>query len=227
MTVVLPIVYPSKDLLLRVPPGTVESWAYSRVNNTKLLDALYFNIEPAKFRRGTVRTRERLEWIHQIRALRKSYFEEAWNHSWIRPYLEQTSASRFRHAADIEPVGFLLHWKTDQRMTVPFRISSKTFTSDHSLSHLYETFRQIQNGKYSLYCINDSMPMPHSQSLETYKLLLSTMLPHQQHFPQSPATKRILQTIKQEAVSQSSNGISAVKSSLSKDRIASMGHIQK
>jgi UDP-glucose 4-epimerase len=202
-----PVVYRCKDLLLKhIPAGTTESWAYSRVNNSKLLDTLYCNSQK---QRGA--TRDRYEWIHQIKAVCKSYFQQAWEHKLIAPFLQRTSAARFRSPTDIETVGFLLHWKTDQTMTHINHIVSRTFAvKDDTL--LYNMFTQINQGHYKLYCINDIMRVPTKHHLDQFKILLSTMLPH--HYP-------VLNTV---------NKISLKKNyptGFLKDTVASMGHVGK
>ncbi len=206
-----PYVFPSKDLLLRsraLVLGTHESWAWSRVNNAQLLDKL------ARSRMGV----ERYEWIHQIRALRRAYFEEAWHHPVIGPRLETTSQSRFRSAQDLEPVGFLLHWKTDQGVTHHGRLASRVVSVDDR-TPLVSLFAQLHERPYHLYCLNDAMVAPLSDRLARYKTLLATSLPH--HQPSAARVRVLAVTATHSA--QPKTGVGA----FSQDRTASMGHIRK
>jgi len=211
----LPVVYKSKDLLLTkktVGASTSnESWAWSRVNNSTLLDYLSSGVRRT---RATL-SKGRYELIHQIKPCRKSYYLEAWQHPVIGPLLEQTSAARFRSATDIETVGFLLHWKTDQGLTISGRISSHTFAVDDT-SSLRDTFADILNGQYSLYCINDNMKWSSSNRVRLYQELLTTSLPHHTN-PVAQKWIREKYTTKQ---IQNCAGFAL-------DRVASMGHIYK
>ena len=197
-----PHVFPSRDLVLRKIPSLqmAESWAASRINNTKLLDHL------------AGRKYDRHEWIHQIRPIRKSYFADGWNHPLIHIHLERTSKNRFRCTTDIEPVGFLLHWKTDMNQTYSSRITSHTFIVEDR-TNLKDLFTRINQG-YTLYCINDGFNIPSISQIENYKLLLSTFLPH--HRIGLPIPKIIEKPV-----------VQTVDGYFSTDRVASMGHIRK
>lgn len=197
-----PYVFPSRDLVLRKIPSLqmAESWAWSRINNTRLLDYL------------AGKKIDRNEWIHQIRPIRRSYFMDGWNHPLIKIYLENTSKTRFRSPTDIEPVGFLLHWKTSLKQTHFSRISSHTFIVEDK-TNLNNLFAKINNG-YTLYCINDGFKIPSNVQLEKYQTLLSEFLPH--HRVGLPIPK-IVQQLKPKTI----DGY------FSTDRLASMGHIRK
>jgi hypothetical protein len=148
-----------------------ESWKWARHNNSRLLDMLLLN--PRMRQLPT-----RYELIHQIRPMRKSFYEEAWKHPLISTYLQRTSASRFRQPSDIEPVGFLLHWKTQEGQTQIGRVRSHTyFITDRT--NFRQMFESLSQGKFDLYCLNDGMTSPYSVRLKEYQSGLHQALPHQ------------------------------------------------
>lgn len=154
-------------LLTHHSPSYKSSYMWARVNNSRLLRRLM---------RGQ-RERIRYEWIHQMRPCKKSYYEQAWAHPMIRPHLIKTSSSRFRSTNDLEPVGFILHWKCDQRETVTGHVSCNTFSINDEVS-LTNVFTSIIQKKYPLFCLNDARVI-HTQARDMqYKDYLQRLLPH-------------------------------------------------
>lgn len=167
----------SKTILARptlkngAPSLQTESWKWARHNNSRLLDMLLVN--PRMRQLPT-----RYEFIHQIRPMRKSFYEEAWKHPLISSHLHRTSAARFRQPSDIEPVGFLLHWKAQEGQTQTGRVRSHTyFINDRT--NFRQLFESLAHGQFDLYCLNDGMTAPYSIRLKEYQTGLHQALPHQ------------------------------------------------
>jgi hypothetical protein len=170
------------------PQSTVESWLWARWNNSAILDQLRsqswmarHNTQHRWLRSPTLQFQQpdRYEWVHQIRPMRRSFYEEAWMHPLLLKSFQQTSAAKFRSQTDVEPVGLLLHWKTDMGCTCRCKVRTRTFVlNDYTV--IPAMFENILQGKYDLYCINDTMQQPSPQMLVDYEYGLRVLLPH--HF---------------------------------------------
>jgi hypothetical protein len=111
--------------------------------------------------------------------MKRSFYEEAWDHPEIAIHLEETSSHRFRHLADIEPFGFILHWKFDQGMIENITGSIKycvfPLTDKNRIRHIVERLRRKN---YHLYCINDARVYVNEYQTRSFETLLSYHLPH-------------------------------------------------
>jgi hypothetical protein len=144
-----------------------ETWQWSRANNFQVLT----RVSPEW------KQYPRCEWIHQIKALRRSFFSDAWSHPVIAPKLEQTSRARFRSPQDIEPVGLLLHWNSDQDLTAQGTFRSRTFLVNDT-TPLDPLFQKLNSLQLDLFCINDGMRHPSGNHLGKYTNYLKHRLPH-------------------------------------------------
>jgi len=163
----MPLVCFSKNIMIRsVAGGQHESFAWGRVNNSRLLDKLTRTRNP-----------NRLEIVHQIRPMCKTFMVAAWRHPTISPYLQRTSQARFRSSTDLEPIGFVLHWKYANGTITSASVRSAVFSIDDK-SNLDDIFYKIRTQMYQLYCVNDHMVVPSNVHLSRYQYLLEGALPH-------------------------------------------------
>ena len=109
---------------------------------------------------------------HQVRPLRRAWFQRWWRDPRIRPELERTSQSRFRAASDLSPLDFIVHASL---------ITRESLTTDKTPSFFKEVkddtdftakvVQPILRDRPLLICINDGVQVSravHTQALQKF-----------------------------------------------------------
>jgi hypothetical protein len=118
--------------------------SHAWVNNNQLLNHMF-----------GVR-KSRLYPTHQAVAMLKSSFEHAWSDQRVKPYLEQTSSSRFRAVDNLYFIGFLIYWNIHHGHAAKGENNGFYINYSDKLNFSFALLR-IEHTKPRLFCINDNL----------------------------------------------------------------------
>lgn len=116
---------------------------------------------------------------HQMKPLRRSTFEKAWENEVFMLYLFNTSSNRFRDISDIDPTCLVAQMGLLTGNAISSDISSKYYTFQDKMDprkvfkHLYK-WRPTPK----LYCINDVMEAPTPTTIAMIQKGMDKFLPH-------------------------------------------------
>lgn len=156
--------------------GTAEQqpgWFTARCNNSRVLDKEFGSSE-------------RQACAHQVRPLLKWIMAAMWAHPEWGPMLENTSAAKFRHNTDLEPVGLAAqialsigcaHTQTERP-----RVLRMYFALRDGRDPAPDFHRLLKN-RPDVYCINDDLKHPTEQYLRQVRKMFQRSLPHHRHQP--------------------------------------------
>ena len=104
--------------------------------------------------------------LHQATPLLKSSFFKAWEDATIRPYLEITSASRFRKKDNIYLIGLLVYLNVFQGLARAIsRRSHKYITITPNVHANEAMYKQVQKLRPHQFCLNDGAGGSNRQSV--------------------------------------------------------------
>ena len=117
---------------------------------------------------------------HQMKPLRRSWFEFMWNEPVLQPYVFCTSLSRFGTYKDVcsTTLASLIGLKRNEALGSD--IDSKFLTISDTAANVQKLFMYLKTvtPKPALYCINDATTDPSDQVRNTVTVGLQTCLPH-------------------------------------------------
>lgn len=141
-------VLPQND---RVPPLDIfPGWYAARLNNAQLLNRLF----------GKTKV-PRKDAKHQIRPILKSVMEWMWQHPIIQPLLRATTATKFRHSRNLEPVGLAIQCAIGLRRNgLPANHLRCVYISVYDKQEL--DLQRLTKKPTHLFCLNDNCVLPNN-----------------------------------------------------------------